>query len=194
MEKILIGTSNAGKIREIKDLMVKAGFQVVTLPDLNENIDIEETGTTFLENALLKAKTFYDRFHIPTIADDSGLEVEALGMRPGVHSQRYSPSGTDDDNLRLLLKELAGVSHRNARFVCEMVLYRSPDSILNFTGTLEGTITKTIIQKNGFGYDPVFYIPSLGKRLSECSLVEKNAISHRGQAVRLLIDALLTRS
>lgn len=190
MRELLIGTNNPNKIREIKNVLVVPGLHLLTVADLADPFEIEETGATFRENALIKAKTLFDRFHIPTIADDSGLEVDALDNRPGVHSQRYSSTGTDEDNLLLLLQEMQGVQNRKARYVCEMVLYQAPDSITFFSGTIEGVITELPIVGNGFGYDPVFYIPSINKRMSECTLLEKNGISHRGQALRKLNDYL----
>ncbi|MDD4987700.1 MAG: RdgB/HAM1 family non-canonical purine NTP pyrophosphatase [Candidatus Izemoplasmatales bacterium] len=194
MKQLLIASNNFNKIREFKEILANSPFKLLTCADLNAHLDIEETGMTFRENALIKAKAFYDRFRIPTIADDSGLEVIALGNRPGVFSQRYSPSGTDEDNLALLLKEMHGVEDRRAQYVCELVYYQSPETVVFFSGILKGQIMDNPISGNGFGYDPVFYIPSLKKRLSQCRPEEKNAISHRGQAIRQLLDLLRSHS
>ena len=189
--KLLIATGNAGKAREIAaEMAPMPQIECVSLKDLPEVPECEETGETFEANAIQKAKYYADHFHCLTLADDSGLEVDALNGAPGIYSARYAGTPCDDQaNNDKLVLELADVPSqtRTARFRCVMALV---DGAGNFLGTTQGTIEGIIIDQprgnNGFGYDPHFYLPDRGKTTAELNPEEKNKISHRGQATRAM--------
>jgi len=193
--KLLIATGNQGKCREIAAVLSsEASIECVCLKDFPPVPECEETGLTFEENAILKAKCYAEHFHIMTLADDSGLEVDALGGRPGVYSARYAGEPCDDQaNNKKLVQELIGVpaEKRTARFCCAMALADANGNILGITrGTIEGVIIDQPRGSNGFGYDPHFLVPSLGKTTAELSPKEKNDISHRGKATRAMKEVL----
>lgn len=196
MRSLLIGTHNAGKTKEIGDLLCGSGFAVINLKEFPAILPAEETGETLEENAILKAQAYAKETGLLTLSDDSGLEVESLGGAPGVYSARFAGEGCSyEDNNRLLLEKLAGVekSKRKARFRSVIAIYDPESGESAFVeGVLEGEISESLIGKNGFGYDPVFYVPVLNKTLAELSLEEKNKISHRSQALqkakRVLLD------
>ena len=184
-------TNNAKKLKEIQRILNALGHDAKTLKDLGINIEIEEDGTTFAENALIKAKTIAEICKMPTISDDSGLEVDYLDGAPGVYTARYAGEGcTDDDNIDKLLDALNGVEKekRTARFVSSVCLYipqengRAEYEIC--TGKCEGWIGWERMGNGGFGYDPVFMVGE--KSYSEMAAEEKDAISHRGKALRML--------
>lgn len=181
--KLIMASSNKNKIKEIS-LMLK-GYEILSLNDVGFESDIVEDGKTFKENALIKAKTIYDIYHIPVIADDSGLCVEALNLEPGVYSHRYAGPMEDDAlNNALLVKNLKGISNRRAYYECAICYY---DGIPKFfEGRVYGEIVDEPRGNNGFGYDPYFYIPILNKTMAEISIDEKNKISHRSIAVKHL--------
>ena len=188
--KIIAATQNKNKVREFGEIL--SGFEILTEKDAGVDIDVEETGTTFEENSMLKAKAVFAATGLPSIADDSGLEVDALGGEPGIYSARYGGAGLDDEGrVRLLLKNMENVadSDRTARFVCA-ITYMDSDEVITVRGECEGVITRAPRGQNGFGYDPVFYIESLGKTTAELPADEKNAVSHRGKALRLLKEKL----
>ena len=188
--KIIAATQNKNKVREFGEIL--SGFEILTEKDAGVDIDVEETGTTFEENSMLKAKAVFAATGLPSIADDSGLEVDALGGEPGIYSARYGGAGLDDEGrVRLLLKNMENVadSDRTARFVCA-ITYIDSDEVITVRGECEGVITRAPRGQNGFGYDPVFYIESLGKTTAELSADEKNAVSHRGKALRKLKEKL----
>ncbi len=181
--KLIMASSNKNKIKEISTML--KGYEILSLFDIGFKDEIEENGKTFKENALIKAKTIYDIYHIPVIADDSGLCVEALNMEPGVYSHRYAGEEKDDDkNNALLVKNLQGVSNRRAFYECAICLFDGSPKF--FDGRVYGLIVDEARGKNGFGYDPYFYIPSLGKTMAELTMEEKNKISHRSIATRKL--------
>jgi XTP/dITP diphosphohydrolase len=199
--KILVATTNIGKIAELK-AMLDLDADWLDLSYYPEIEEIEEDGETFIENACKKAIGYARITGQWTIADDSGLQVDALGGEPGVKSARYSGEKTinDDDtlidhrNIAKVLKHLEGVpkAKRTARFFCSLCL-ASPEQVLIETeGTLEGLITDKEIGKNGFGYDPIFFIPHLNKTVAQLTPEEKNAISHRGKAI-MKLKPLLTK-
>ena len=193
MKQIIIATKNKGKAKDFEALFYPHGYQVLTLHDVAEHMDVEETGTTFEENALLKARALAEYLQAIVIADDSGLEIDALDGRPGVYSARYAgEEKSDEANMQKVLEELQGVpeSERTARFVCAIAV-ASP-SIEPFTvrGTCEGIIATERRGTNGFGYDPIFFVPSEGKMMAELSPEEKGAISHRGNALKQLSSRL----
>lgn len=194
MKTIVMATGNAGKIREIAELL--ADLDVTIVPQSNYGVsDADETGTTFEENAIIKARHAVAATGLPAIADDSGLSVDALDGRPGVHSARYAgPAASDDDNIDKLLAELDGVEARGAAFHCAACFLASEDDepVLAH-GTWRGEILSARRGDGGFGYDPVFLVPGLGKASAELTPDEKNALSHRGQALRELATELKTR-
>lgn len=192
--KILIASKNRGKIREIKRILVLPGVRLFTYEDVGDWEDVEEKGRTYEENAYLKAEVLVKKFNLPVVADDSGLEVEALGGKPGVNSARYAgDKATDEDKIKKLLNELRGVPEieRKARFRC-IALYLSPSGeAITAEGVLEGKIGFDPKGSNGFGYDPIFIPEGYDKTLAELSLQEKNKLSHRGKAFRRLRDKLM---
>ncbi|MFC0187977.1 XTP/dITP diphosphatase [Fictibacillus aquaticus] len=191
MNTIVIATKNIGKIKEFQTMLEPEGFQILSLLDFESITDVEETGTTFEENAKLKAETICELIQKPVIADDSGLEVDALNGEPGVYSARYAGAAKNDDmNIDKLLKELEGTENRSARFVCALAVAipDKPSSV--FRGTCEGEIALMRSGSNGFGYDPVFYLPDKKKTMAELEKEEKNKISHRAAALKHLQETL----
>ncbi len=194
MTRAVLASDNPGKLREFAALL--APFAVQLIPQAQLGIGpAAETGTTFLENALLKARHAARHAHLPALADDSGLEVEALGGRPGVWSARFAGEGaSDEDNLRHLLAELHDVpdGFRQARYQCVIVFVRSAGDRLPLIahGTWEGSIAHVPRGHGGFGYDPIFVPAGEQRSAAELSSAEKNAVSHRGQALRALVAML----
>ena len=198
---LVMATRNAGKVREMAELLGDLGVKLLGLADFPEIPDIPEEGATFAENALAKAKTVARLARLPALADDSGLEVEALGGRPGALSARYAQDRTagliptDQDNWQKLLDELREVPQekRQARFVCEIALYFPDGRLLTARGELAGLIAFKPQGTRGFGYDPVFWVPAYEAMVAELDLATKNRISHRGQALRKLKEILAAR-
>jgi XTP/dITP diphosphohydrolase len=193
-ERIVLASNNAGKVREINQLLASQEIEVV--PQREFDIpEAEETGLTFVENAILKARNAARHSGLPAIADDSGIEVDALKGAPGIYSARFAGPGCDDaDNNRKLLEDLAGVpdAERTARFQCVMVYMEhaeDPTPII-CQGTWEGRILQAPQGDNGFGYDPLFLVLEDGCSSAELSPEQKNGMSHRGQALRRLLEAL----
>jgi XTP/dITP diphosphohydrolase len=194
MQDIILASSNPGKVREINQLLADPGLQVRPQSEFGV-IDAEETGLTFVENAILKARNAARHTGLPAIADDSGLEVDALAGAPGIYSARFAGEGASDQaNLEKLLVELEAVpeAQRTARFQCLMVFMRHADdpTPLICQGTWEGRILFAARGDNGFGYDPVFHVPTHNCSSAELPAATKNALSHRGQALRQLVAAL----
>lgn len=190
MQKIIAATKNKNKVREFKEIL--PDFDIITQEEAGIDLDVEETGTTFRENALLKAKAIFEKTNIPALADDSGLEVDALGGEPGVYSARYGGEGLDDrGRLNLVLEKMKNVEdeNRKARFVCS-IAFVTKDKTYEAEGVCEGVLIREPKGENGFGYDPIFYVPQMGKTTAEMTPEEKNAISHRGKALRNLKDIL----
>lgn len=193
MKKIVIASSNKGKIAELKAALAGLPLKVLDLSHFGQLAEPEETGKTFAENALLKAKYYAEKMHNACLADDSGLEVDALDGAPGVFSARYAgPDGGVAECNAKLLKELDNVedASRTARFRCVLAFVDEDRSVLLADGTCEGMILRQARGQEGFGYDPLFYVPEIGKTLAEVSLAEKNLLSHRGQAVRSMVAKL----
>ncbi|MCC6369049.1 MAG: RdgB/HAM1 family non-canonical purine NTP pyrophosphatase [Bryobacterales bacterium] len=187
-------TTNAGKLGEFGHAAGELGgdvFRIEALPGVKDIPVPEETGATFEENAVLKA-LYYSGFSEELVfADDSGLEVDALGGEPGVQSARYSGEGaTTEKNNRLLLERLEGAEDRRARFVCVIALARKGEVVSTFRGTVEGEILEEMRGGNGFGYDPLFYCPAFGCTFAEATTEMKLHVSHRGEAVRRMLDFL----
>lgn len=187
--KVLAATGNKGKIREFSEILTPLGFEVVSPKDIGIDIDPEETGVTFAENALIKATAFMQVSKMPVIADDSGLAVDFLNGAPGIYSARYA-EGSDKDRYEKLLKNMAGANDRTARFISAVALVFPDGKIVQAEGSCEGEIAFSPAGENGFGYDPVFYIEDFNKTVAEMSADEKNSISHRGKALRLLSEKL----
>lgn len=194
MTQIVLASNNQGKVREIGQMLTELELEVV--PQSTFNIeDAEETGLTFVENAIIKARHASTEAGLPAIADDSGLEVDALNGAPGIYSARFAGKGaSDEQNLQKLLRELENIpdKQRTARFQCLMVYMRhaqDPTPII-CQGTWEGIITMEPRGDNGFGYDPVFYVPSHQCTSAQLAPKVKNQLSHRGQALCLLVEAL----
>lgn len=190
MKEIVIATGNPGKAQEFKQMFAPLGYTVKTLLDYPELPDIEETGTTFSENAAIKATTAAKLLNLPVIADDSGLTVAALNDEPGVYSARYAGDIKDDAlNRQKLLANLAAVpaDKRQAVFHCVLVVAAPTGQVIaSYDGQLSGEIAYAESGSNGFGYDAIFYLPALGKTAAEISPAEKAAISHRGKALQAL--------
>jgi XTP/dITP diphosphohydrolase len=180
---LLVGTNNAHKAREIAALLQELAIRVATPGEIGITEEPEETGLTFAENAAIKANYYARQGHLPCLADDSGLVVDALQGRPGIYSARYAP--TDSARIARLLEEMRGVpeTKRTARFVCVMALSLPDASEILETGICEGIIAEAPQGNNGFGYDPIFYLPHLQRTLAEISDEEKNHLSHRGNAL-----------
>lgn len=189
METIYIATKNKGKIKEFEQFFNQYDIVVKSLLDIDQMIDIEETGKTFEENALIKAHTVCDLIKIPVLADDSGLEVDILNNEPGIYSARYAGvHGNDLQNNLKLLENLKGVPYedKTAHFVCALALIYPSGKEIVVRGTCEGYIIEKMRGDNGFGYDPLFFIPSLNKTYAELTKLEKMHISHRGNALKKL--------
>ncbi|MFJ7971152.1 XTP/dITP diphosphatase [Psychrobacillus sp. NPDC096389] len=189
MKKIIIATKNKGKAKDFEALFGPLGYEVLTLHDVAEDMDVEETGTTFEENALLKATALANHLQTMVIADDSGLEIDALDGRPGIYSARYAgEEKSDEANIDKVLEELKDIkeSERTARFVCAIAVASPNSEPFTVRGTCEGTIAKERKGTNGFGYDPIFFVPAENKMMAELTAEEKGAISHRGNALQLL--------
>lgn len=194
MNKVVLASGNRGKLKELQDLLAGEGFAVFPQSDFQVG-EVAETGCTFVENALIKARHACQITGLPAIADDSGIEVDALKGAPGVYSARYSGAGaSDDDNNRKLLAELAKVAdpERSARYHCVLVYMKHPlDPVpLIAQGSWEGSILREPSGENGFGYDPLFWVPTHQCSSAQLSKEEKNRISHRALALRELLAKL----
>ena len=197
MEKVLLATNNAGKIKELSSLVHGYHFEFTTPAAEGVNIDVEETGRTFEENAVLKAKAFAKASNLPSLADDSGLEVDALNGDPGVFSARYAgEDASDKKKNELLLSNIMNVpwEKRTARFRCVIAIAFPEGRLILCKGECPGFIALEPKGENGFGYDPIFYLPEFDKTMAEISSDEKNRISHRARAshkAREFLDDLL---
>ena len=185
MKQIILATNNQNKLREIGQMLSPLGIEVLSQSQAGVQLEVEETGTTFAENAELKARAFFVQTGKPVLADDSGLAVDALNGAPGVYSHRYAgEDATDADRCAKLLQDLAGVPEqsRTARFICAMCYIDAQGNAHSFTGKVEGVIGLALEGGNGFGYDPVFLYQ--GRSFAVLTAQEKNAVSHRADALR----------
>ena len=188
--RYILASNNKGKLREMKAILEPTGAQVVSQSEAGLHFEAEETGTTFEENALIKARAACQALQEPAIADDSGLCVEALDGAPGVYSARYGGCTTDPERVALLLKNLGDAENRSAKFVsCIACVFPNGD-VITARGECPGTITKTPRGEGGFGYDPVFELPDTGRTMAELTEKEKNAVSHRGRALKTFQEKL----
>ena len=192
--KLIFATNNNHKLLEIKSMLDKFPMEILSLKDIGFNSDIEETGTNFSENALLKAKTIYTQYNLPVFADDSGLVIDALNGEPGIFSARYAGAQRNDhDNMNKVLNALADKRDRTARFV-SMLAYISDDGQeLFFEGTVEGVIATEKTGEEGFGYDPIFIPEGYNISFAEMGSEAKNKISHRKNAVKKLVQYFETQ-
>ena len=186
MKKLVVATSNPGKLKEMEEYLTGLDWQLVLKP---ADLEIEETGKTFVENAILKASSVAKALGEWSIADDSGLAVDALDGAPGIYSARYAD--TDSDRIARLIKELAHTTNRKAQFVCAIALARPDGSIaLQTEGVCHGEILQETRGSGGFGYDPIFYVPSQQQTFAEMSSETKNQVSHRGLAFAQLLPQI----
>ena len=192
--KVIFATGNEDKLGEIRQITRDMDLEIVSMREAGCYVDVEETGTTFEENAYLKASAIAKKCGLPTLADDSGLEIDYLGREPGIYSSRYmgedTPYSVKNANL---LQRMEGVpdEQRTARFVCAICYVRPDGSSETVRGTMEGRVAYKIAGVNGFGYDPIFYLPERGCTSAELPPEEKNKISHRGKALRMMRDILM---
>ena len=192
-EKFVLATHNPGKLKEMAGILEKFGIEVVMPSDLGVDVDVEETGTTFAENAMLKAKAICAASGLPAIADDSGLCVDALNGAPGVYSARYGGEGLDDPGrYRLLLNNLRGMGTRAAHFACAVACAFPNGDELTAEGRCDGAIAFAPMGEGGFGYDPVFLVPEKRKTFAQMTAEEKAEISHRGRALEKFVEKLET--
>ena len=183
--RFVLATHNPGKLREMGEILRDFGIEVVSPRDLGITVDVEETGTTFAENAMLKAKAICKAAGLPAIADDSGLCVDALNGAPGVYSARYGGEGLDDKGrYMLLLSSLRGAPTRAAHFACAVACAFPNGDTLTAEGRCDGSIAYAPLGEGGFGYDPVFLLPGTGKTFGQLTQEEKSAVSHRGRALK----------
>lgn len=183
--RYILASNNKGKLKEMKAILAALGEEVVSQSEVGLSIEAEETGSTFEENALIKAKAACEALSEPAIADDSGLAVEALGGAPGVYSARYGGCTNDSERVNLLLKNMEGEKNRRAKFVSCIACCFPNGDVITARGECEGVITLAPRGEGGFGYDPVFDFPETGKTMAELSEEEKNAVSHRGKALKI---------
>ena len=192
-EKFVLATHNPGKLAEMKAILSGLGVEVVSPAEAGVEVDVEETGTTFAENAMLKAKAICAAAGLPAIADDSGLCVDALNGGPGVYSARYGGEELDDRKRRLLLlRNLRGQTTRAAHFTCAVACAFPDGDTLTAEGRCDGAIAFAPLGEGGFGFDPVFLIPEKGMTFGQLSPEEKSAISHRGKALAAFVEKLGT--
>ncbi|MDD6298086.1 MAG: RdgB/HAM1 family non-canonical purine NTP pyrophosphatase [Firmicutes bacterium] len=194
MMKMVLASKNPHKLVEIQKIVERFDIQLVLESELGVDIDVEETGTTFEENSLLKAKAVMEATGLPALADDSGIAVDALNGAPGVYSARYGFDDSLDDwgRLQLLLKNTENVpdGQRQAQFVCVITLMTPDGQVIQARGEVHGELLRTPAGTGGFGYDPIFYYPPLGKTLAEVAPEEKNQVSHRARALKVLYEKM----
>jgi XTP/dITP diphosphohydrolase len=191
--RLLVASNNSHKVEELRRMLEPLGLDLVVPANRGLTLDVEETGASFAENALLKAHAFSAASGLPAVADDSGLVVDALGGEPGIYSARYGGSGlTDMDRCRLVLEKLGDVpwERRSARFVSAIALVEPEGNALEVAGHVDGVIALEARGTGGFGYDPIFYFPPAGKTFGEMSARDKDAVSHRSVALRRVAEAL----
>ena len=203
MRSILFATTNEGKIREIKEMTTDKDYEILGLKDISFDEDIEETGTTFTENATIKANAIFkyiqnnkelcDKYEdLVVLADDSGLEIDYYDKAPGVYSHRWLGNRTYEQCMSDVIKDMKDVPNekRTARFVCSMAAVFNDGTVKTVIKTVEGIINREIIGENGFGYDPFFYVPEFGCTTAQMTPEQKNEISHRGKALRAILEII----
>ena len=190
MKEIMIATSNAHKVKEFKTMLEPLGYQVKSLLDLDESIDIEENGTTFAENARIKAKAIYDLLHIEVLADDSGLCVDAMDGAPGIYSARFMGHDTAYDVKNRYIIEQCEGTERGWAFVCAIAYIDKAGNDYVFEGEVRGSVAHEIVGAEGFGYDPIFYYEPFKTTLANVSEEQKNKVSHRSRALAKFLKYL----
>ena len=192
--RVVLASKNAHKLKEISQITEKFGIDLVLQSELGIDLDVEENGTTFEENSLIKAKAVMEATGLPALADDSGIAVDALNGEPGIYSARYGFDYSLDDwgRLKLLLKNMENVpdGNRQGKFVCVITMVTPQGQIIQARGEVHGEILRHAAGEGGFGYDPIFYYPPFGKTLAEVTAEEKNQVSHRAQALKLFYQKL----
>ncbi|MCD8146887.1 MAG: RdgB/HAM1 family non-canonical purine NTP pyrophosphatase [Clostridiales bacterium] len=189
--KFVLASHNESKLKELREILDALGVEIVLQSDLGLGLEPEEIGETFEENSLIKAKAVMEASGLPAIADDSGLCVDKLGGGPGVYSARYGGPGlTDPQKCQLILQAMQGQFPRTCRFVCVVTCCFPDGKVLMARGECPGTVAFTPMGTDGFGYDPIFFVPKLKKTFAQLSAEEKNAISHRGNALRAFAGEL----
>ena len=197
MRQIIFATGNQGKVKEVQAIMADMDVEVLSLKQAGISVDIEENGTTFEENAVIKAKEIAKLTDAVVLADDSGLEIDYLNKEPGVHSSRYMGEDTSyhEKNLNLISRlENVPIEKRTARFVCAIAAVLPDGNVIDTQATIEGYIGYEEMGKNGFGYDPIFCVPEFGCTTSELTMEQKNKISHRGKALNAMKEELKKRN
>lgn len=193
MKKLIFATGNEHKMVEIREILADSGYEILSMKEAGIDVEVDENGSTFEENAIIKAKAISELIGELVLADDSGLEIDYLKKEPGIYSARYLGRDTSYDKKNsIILSRLEGVedSKRTARFVCAVAAAFPDGKIVVKRGTIEGIIGHEIAGENGFGYDPIFYLPEYKKTTAEISPEEKNKISHRGKALRMIKEEL----
>ena len=189
--KLVLASKNKGKLKEMQAILEELGAEVVLQSELGIDVDVDETGTTFAENAFLKAEAVCKASGMAAIADDSGLCVDALQGAPGVYTARYGGEGLDDaGRYRLLLNNMKGLSPRNCHFATAIACVFPDGTVLRAEGECHGTVAYAPMGTDGFGYDPIFFVPNLKKTFAQLTAEEKNAISHRGKALEVFKEKL----
>lgn len=193
MMKLILASNNAKKLKELKAILSDMDVEILSQREAGCDFEVDETGTTFAENAYLKAKAVFDATGEATVADDSGLMVEVLGGEPGVYSARYAPGGhdaTDKERYEYLLKKMGDAKNRKAKFVSSICCLLPDGSVIRTEGECNGSILPAPRGEGGFGYDPVFFVPELRKTFGQLTAEEKASVSHRGKALRAFAAAL----
>jgi XTP/dITP diphosphohydrolase len=194
VKEIIIATKNQGKVKEFEALLAPIGFRVQSLLDFPDSIDVEETGKSFEENAILKAEAIAMHYQRMTIADDSGLAIDYLGGKPGIFSARYAgPDKNDQANINKVLEDLSDVrtlEDRSARFICALAISIPGEKTKTVVGTCEGYIATEPQGENGFGYDPIFILKNRNQTMANLTKEEKNQISHRAEALKKVIEVI----
>jgi len=188
MKEILIATGNAHKVEEFKEMLEPLGYTVKSMKDLDRKIEIDETGTTFEENSMIKAKTLHEALGCAVMADDSGIMVDAMGGAPGVYSARFMGEDTSYDIKNQYIMDQVAGKERGAQYVCVISYVEEDGTATSYTGIVRGEIYDRQLGENGFGYDPIFYYPPYKTTLANVSDEMKHAISHRGIALRECVE------
>ena len=190
--KVVLASQNRHKLEEMQNILGALGMEVMLERDAGVDMEVEETGTTFAENSLLKAQAVFDATGLATVADDSGLMVDALDGAPGVYSARYGGLHTDAERIALLLENMKDVpdDKRQAKFVCVITLVTPDGNSIQARGEVHGFVTHAPAGEGGFGYDPIFYYPPFGKTLAQVPQEEKNRVSHRAEALKIFYTKL----
>lgn len=186
MKKILLASKNKGKLKEFKELFSKYGYEIISLEDLNDHDEVEENGRTFKDNALIKARYYHEKYQMDTISDDSGISIVYFNHLPGIYSARFLKHLSYPLKNELILSIMKDIKNRDAYYTCDIAMIIDGQEMV-FEGILNGEIAYEQKGENGFGYDPIFYLKEYDKTTAELSSDEKNAISHRGIALRKLV-------